>query len=182
VSQRVTLTAHPDALPLGWEVGDRLMGRKREGPYRVGKATPTGKALSKALRALGPGPKEITVTGRFQPSDEETQEELPAFKRVTTVALTLDAESLGTTVHTLVRRFTEGEKARVKGADTPPEVYVTRISIRRAGEPVIYYSDTETGKRVTREKWERSRRSIRARTPKGKRAKAGRYVRRVMYV
>jgi len=211
VTKRLTLKARAGDLPLGWEAGERLQGQKREGPYLVGSATPTGKALTERLRALGPGRKVITIEGYYQPADQESLEHLPMFTRRSEVGLHLDAQALGFQVHEMVRRFRESEKARVGGTDTPKEAYVTAIHIRtiagpeptqrvvkerkrvklKSGKKVwrevsvvrstrVHYLDTRTGKLVSRDTWERSRRQIRARTPKGKAAKQGRYVRRLV--
>lgn len=205
--KRLNLKAAAGDLPLGWEAGERLAGTKREAPYRVGTKTPTGKGLNVQLAELGIGRKRIVVEGRYQPADSPLAAELPLFSRSTTIAGTLDAQSLGYLVHQMVRRFRDDEKARLHGQDTPPEVYVTGIFIRSEAAPVgerrvvtvekvpkgkrkpvkvstvqvrrVRYFDTVRGKFVSKDTWERSRRAHKARTPKGHKAPTGRYVRRV---
>lgn len=209
MTKRLTLKANAGDLPLGWEAGERLAGQKREGPYRAGSKVLTGRALDERLAELGPGRKVVTIEGYYQPADKDTEKNLPMFTRRTELGLTIDSRGLGFAVHELVRRFRESEKARVGGKDTPKEAYVTAIHIRTIPGPVgqrravtetrrkrkggkvvkvteqvirdvrVAYMDTRTGKLVSRDTWERSRRALRAiAKKKGTTPPTGRYVRR----
>ncbi len=208
-TRRVALVADGGDLLSGYDAGEHLSGVKPPSFRLSSGRPVSGRPLDRLLYdGLGIGDKVITVRGTFQPAAVAPLEVLPTWERTTRVAGSLDAGTLGRIVHELVRRFRDAEAARLLAfgvKDTPPLVFVSGIYIRTetpAVKPLArrvvkrrnpktgklegkvstrreYFVDTVTGRRVSRETWNRSRAAIRARTPKGEKAKQGRYVRRV---
>lgn len=199
---RLRITTPDDEGINAYTTGEHLRGQKTA--LALDGEPMAGPELANHLRRLGVGPVTVTVRGRYQPAEQAQVEDLPEWVQHTTVAGGLDPAGLGRLTHALARRFRDKEKARIQHRDTPPEVYLLGIEIESAapGKRAAYkmrkerikrtgtvesvprretvrYRDSRTGKLVSKATWERSRRAIRARTPKGKRAKPGRYVREV---
>lgn len=182
-----------DALPLGFEIGERLEGT-RQPPY-VDRETMTpmyGEILQAALdEERGLIPIELTITARLPNAPLTDLEQFPISERTLGP---LKVATLGRICHALVRRWLV-ENTIAKG-DTPPEIYVEEIAVGErpplelapqffpSAEPEpeyefeVRYRDRETGQYVKAEKWHRSRRAIRANARKqGKTPKRGRFVR-----
>lgn len=209
-NKRPALTLRPDAADLvnAYQVGEHLSGRLASLRTEGGRPL-SGAELDATLRAFGVGEHRITVSGTFQPFTGPLVEVLPEWSEHMTIAGGLDAGSVGRAAHVLARQFRNAEAAALAAqgiTETPPEVFVLEVRVeavklarpprwrvrrgrqKKTGEVVgvprkryVLYRDTKTGQLVGADTWKRSRAAIRARTPKGKRAKPGRYVQEIVW-
>ncbi len=130
---RRSLTLHPTTpsdLPLGFEAGLYLAGKKK--PFAdvdTGQRL-AGRILDKALDDFGVGEKTITASGTHRPYGGDPRR-LIEWSETTTVAGQLDAHTLGMIMHTLARRVAE----RQGKGQTAPEVYITEMDVRTIPKP-----------------------------------------------
>lgn len=183
----IRLTAQPGDLPLAFQkVHEHLLGSEADAYLVAGQPT-AGAQLDLLLSQEGSGLKPVTIRGEFA---QAGYNQTTPYQLTTEVAGQLDAPSLARVVHALSRQFI----APYGKGNTPPEVYVTSIDVgdvkrpppfipqppkRRKGQRFAAYLDAKTGEYVPRDKYLRSRRSMRGVATRKGLAKPpkGRYVR-----
>lgn len=115
----------PDQLPLGFEAGEHLRGRKDAFRDEVTGKRLGGRALDSALAEFAPGAvKTITISGSYVPPGGNP-DQLETWQQTMPVPGRLDASTLGYLAHAAAR---EVVGAKVKG-ETAKEVYTTAIVI-----------------------------------------------------
>lgn len=128
------LRAAPDTLPLGWEVRERLIGEKREEPYRFPDGSvATPERIEAALADMrGTLDVEVELLHKISPDAPPSFPLVDAsikFSVQTPPApFNLDASTLGTAFYRELRPYVELYRNQQGG--TPGEVYVTRIVVR----------------------------------------------------
>ena len=179
----IRLTAQGGQLPLAFQnTHEHLKGTAGDAYLSQGKPL-AGEQLDLALAREGYGLHPVRVSGQF--SQAGNKETIP-WQMDTVLAGQLNSDELARAIHAATRQFIEPYGR----GNTPPEVYVTGIQIgtpgfeptppkRRKGKRYAAYLDTKTGEYVPRDKYLRSRRSMRGvATRKGlARPRKGRYVR-----
>lgn len=121
----------PDQLPLGFELGEHLRGRKDAFRDEVSGKRLSGRALDSALAEFPSGAvKTITISGSYVPPGANA-DQLETWSQVMPVPGTLDASTLGYLAHAAAR---EVVGAKRKG-DTAREVYTTSIVIEGPPAP-----------------------------------------------
>lgn len=164
-------------LPLGFDMTGHLVNGEAGGFIdRSSREHLVGKRLDRVLATFGIALTTVTISGKIRYVDD-APEMLHDFSESETILGPLDAESLARSIH----RMSKSIKDRQGKGNTPPEYYVTRITVSAGDHGPIYetvYIDRKTGAIVERSTWERSRAQLRAAAKRaGRRASTGRYVR-----
>jgi hypothetical protein len=140
--------SEPDQLPLAFETGERLSGR-RSAFVNVDTGIPiAGRALDRTLKGFGIAPVDITLSGSYRPHGGAPDILLP-WSITRSVAAGVDTSSLGSIAHAMAR-----EQIKAPKGQTPPEIYVTEITLTQF-KPIGAAPPIPKARRIFRERTSR---------------------------